>query len=185
MPQVEVHFTRSFIPNLERDVVSSGTVVLDGDQVGTFNIPELMKRFMHSNQPVPALVEAHWPDGQEPEERSFCGAAYEFTPLSGLIAARNLHVISGSETQTGVILHPNTTVRDSEIGAYTEVGNTSTILASRIGKYCTVGTNSVIDATTVFPVTNIEAGRTILSNSPVEVSDADYANLRTEGARWE
>jgi NDP-sugar pyrophosphorylase family protein len=147
-------------------------------------IPQLMSYFGESEEPIEAEVEAHWYDERRPDKVAFCGATYTFTPKTGLIAAQSTTSIEESTFGYGVIVHPNTTIRNSSIGCQTEISNTSTVISSRVGHGCLIGSNVVIEGSKVLDHSQIEAGMTYHPAHSLEATGRDFKELAYEGAHW-
>jgi NDP-sugar pyrophosphorylase family protein len=174
----QIQFRRKYDSMLEQGRVSYG--LFEGKR---YTIPALMQLFRNSDQPVEALVEAHWEESRRPEKLAFCGATYDFLPQNGIIVAQTTTSITDSEFSWGTVIHPNVTIQDSKVGHLTEVSNTSTIMNSRIGSGCLIGTNVVISGCKVLNHTELHDG-TELHSELVEAAGRDFKQLAYEGARW-
>lgn len=174
-----ISFRRHYTSDLSRGTVGYG--IVDGKM--KLSISDLQQYFEETNEPIAAEVEAHWEGSRRPDRITFCGATYNFIPLSGLIVAQTTALVEGCTTEPGVVVHPNSTVRNSTIGRSTEISNTTTILDSRIGYGCFIGSNVVIDNCPIYDRSHINNGE-IHQSGVVEPYGRDLTELAFDGARW-
>jgi NDP-sugar pyrophosphorylase family protein len=174
----QIQFRRTYDSMFERGRISYA--IFRGKK---FTIPKLMIHFEYTDQPIEAEVEAQWGGSRRPDRLKFCDASYDFTPRNGQIIAQATTSTAGSKFSWGTVIHPDVTVRDSEVGKLTEISNDSRILNSRVGNGCLIGAGVVVTGCRVYDNTELQDGAEF--HSPLlEATGRDFKELALEGAKW-